>query len=264
MTDAPAEIAISCCEGVQTIRIQRPEKKNALLPAMYAAMHSALVDGDASDDVRAHIITGSGGVFTAGNDIKDFMSRASNGSAVSVGESPVHKFIGYLPRVEKPLIAAVDGLAVGVGVTMLFHCDLVYATPAARFLTPFLDLGLLPEAGSSLLIPRRMGHARAFEMLALGEPFSADRAREAGLVNAIAASEELDATARAAAVRLAAKPPAALKIARDLMRGASVEEIVERLEVESRLFGERMTSPEAREAFQAFVDKRPPDFKNLP
>ena len=264
MTDAPAEIEISRREGVQTIRIQRPEKKNALLPAMYAAMHAALVEGDANDDVRAHIITGSGGVFTAGNDIKDFMSRASNGSAVSVGESPVHKFIGYLPRVEKPLIAAVDGLAVGVGVTMLFHCDLVYATPTARFLTPFLDLGLLPEAGSSLLIPRRMGHARAFEMLALGEPFAADRAREAGLVNAIVASEELDATARAAAVRLAAKPPAALKIARDLMRGASVEEIVERLEVESRLFGERMTSPEAREAFQAFVDKRPPDFKNLP
>ncbi len=263
MTEAPAEIAISRLEGVQTIRIQRPEKKNALLPAMYAAMHAALVDGDAHDDVRAHIITGSGGVFTAGNDIKDFMSRASNGSAVSVGESPVHKFIGYLPRVEKPLIAAVDGLAVGVGVTMLFHCDLVYATPTARFLTPFLDLGLLPEAGSSLLVPRRMGHARAFEMLALGEPFSADRAREAGLVNAIAASDELDATARAAAVRLAAKPPAALKIARDLMRGASVEEIVERLEVESRLFGERMTSPEAREAFQAFVDKRQPDFKNL-
>ena len=262
MANAPAEIAILRHEGVQTIRIQRPDKKNALLPAMYAAMHAALVDGDASSDVRAHIITGSGGVFTAGNDIKDFMSRASE-AAPPVGESPVHKFIGYLPRVEKPLIAAVDGLAVGVGVTMLFHCDLVYATPAARFLTPFLDLGLLPEAGSSLLIPRRMGYARAFEMLALGEPFSADRAREAGLVNAIVTSDELDATAAAAAGRLAAKPPAALKIARDLMRGASVGEIVERLEVESRLFGERMTSPEAREAFQAFVEKRPPDFKNL-
>ncbi len=262
MTDTPAEIETSCEDGVQLIRIVRPEKKNALLPTMYAAMHQALVDGDASADVRAHIITGSGGVFTAGNDIKDFMSRASGGAA-PVGASPVHKFIGYLPRVEKPLIAAVDGLAVGVGVTMLFHCDLVYATPTARFITPFLDLGLLPEAASSLLIPRRMGHARAFEMLVLGEPFPADRAREAGLVNAVVPTDELEATARGAAGRLAAKPPAALKTARDLMRGASVDEIVERLEVESRLFGERMSSPEAREAFQAFVEKRPADFTKL-
>lgn len=262
MTDIPAEIEISRADGVQTIRIQRPEKKNALLPAMYAAMHQTLVDGDASQDVRAHIITGSGGVFTAGNDIKDFMSRASD-DAEPVGASPVHQFISYLPRVEKPLIAAVDGLAVGVGVTMLFHCDLVYATPAARFMTPFLDLGLLPEAASSLLIPRRMGHARAFEMLVLGEPFTAERAREAGLVNAVVADNELEAAAASTAKRLAAKPPAALKTARDLMRGASVDEIVERLEAESRLFGERMRSPEAREAFQAFVEKRPPDFKNL-
>lgn len=257
----PAEIDIACSEGVQTIRMQRPEKKNALLPAMYAAMYEALRDGDARDDVRAHILTGSGGVFTAGNDIKDFMSRA-DGQAPPAGESPVHTFIDYLPRVEKPLIAAVDGLAVGVGATMLFHCDLVYATPAARFVTPFLDLGLVPEAGSSLLIPRRMGHARAFEMLALGEPFSAERAREAGLVNAVVEAGDLETTARAAALRLAAKPPAALKVARDLLRGASIDEIVERLEAESRLFAERMTSPEAREAFLAFVEKRPPDFKS--
>ena len=262
MSELPTEIDVSRCDGVQMIRIQRPEKKNALLPSMYTAMHAALVDGDASDDVRAHILTGSGGVFSAGNDINDFMNRARDG-APTVGETPVHRFIGYLPRVEKPLIAAVDGLAVGVGVTLLFHCDLVYASPSARLITPFLDLGLVPEAGSSLLAPRRMGHARAFEMLALGEPFSAERARDAGLVNAVVAAEELEDTARAAATRLAAKPPGALKTARDLIRGASIDEIVERLEAESRLFAERMTSPEAREAFQAFVEKRPPNFKNL-
>ncbi|MBU2532860.1 MAG: enoyl-CoA hydratase/isomerase family protein, partial [Alphaproteobacteria bacterium] len=217
MNEETAEIEISRSEGVQTIRIVRPEKKNALLPAMYSAMFEALVDGDASDTVRAHIITGSGGVFSAGNDIKDFMSRA--GAGAPVGNTPVHRFIGYLPRVEKPLIAAVDGLAVGVGTTLLFHCDLVYASPAARFSTPFLSLGLVPEAGSSLLAPRRMGHARAFEMLALGEPFSAERARDAGLVNAVVDADELEATAREAALRLAGKPPAALKIARELLRG---------------------------------------------
>ena len=262
MNDETALIGIERAQGVQTIRMQRPEKKNALLPAMYAAMHRALVDGDASSDVRAHIITGSGGVFSAGNDIKDFMGRAARGAPVT-GESPVHRFIGYLPRVEKPLIAAVDGLAVGVGATMLFHCDLVFASTTARIMTPFLDLGLVPEAGSSLLAPRRMGHARAFELLVLGEPFSASRAREAGIVNAVVEAGELESVARSAALRLAAKPPAALRIARELLRGAGVDEIVERLEAESRLFAERMTSPEAAEAFQAFVEKRQPNFKHL-
>ena len=262
MINVPPEIEIERSEGVQTIRIKRPDKKNALLPAMYTAMHDALVGGDADDAVRAHILTGAGGVFTAGNDIIDFMSRAA-GAPQPAGESPVHKFIGYLPRVEKPLIAAVDGLAVGVGVTMLFHCDLVYATPEAKLTTPFLNLGLVPEAGSSLLAPRRMGHARAFEMLVLGETFSGERAREAGLVNAVVSADELAAAARGAALKLAARPPAALKIARDLLRGASIEETVERLEIETGLFAERMKSPEAKEAFQAFVEKRAPDFDKL-
>lgn len=256
---ASPNINVSRRDGVQTIRIERSEKKNALLPAMYAAMHEALVDGDASGDVRAHIITGSGGVFSAGNDIKDFMSRAG-AATPPMGESPVHKFITYLPRCEKPLIAAVDGLAIGVGVTLLFHCDLVYATPETKLTTPFLNLGLVPEAGSSLLAPRRMGHARAFEMLVLGETFSGERAREAGLVNVVVAADALDETAHGAALRLASKPPGALKIARDLMRGADVDEIIERLEAESRLFAECMKSPEASEAFQAFVEKRAPNF----
>jgi enoyl-CoA hydratase/carnithine racemase len=260
LTELPAEIDVSCSDGVQTIRIQRPEKKNALLPAMYAAMCQALKDGDASDDVRAHIITGSGGVFSAGNDIKDFMSRAAKAESGTVGRS-VNQFINYLPNVQKPLIAAVDGLAIGVGVTMLFHCDLVYASPTAKLITPFLDLGLVPEAGSSLLAPRRMGHTRAFELLVLGEPFSGEKARDAGLVNAVVEADVLEETARAAALKLAAKPPAALKIARDLMRGADVEEIVERIDAEGRLFAECMQSPEAKEAFQAFVEKRPPNFK---
>lgn len=257
MSDGADAIEVTWSEGVQTIRIRRPEKKNALLPVMYTAMADALVQGDAAADVRAHIITGSEGVFSAGNDIGDFMRKAE--SRPANGESPVQRFIGYLPRVRKPLIAAVDGLAIGVGTTLLFHCDLVYATPEARLITPFLDLGLVPEAGSSLLAPMRMGHARAFEMLVLGEPFSAERAREAGIINAIVAADQLDDTARKAAIRLAAKPPEALKLARNLLRG-DPDAVIERLETESQLFAVRMQTPEATEAFLAFAEKRPPNF----
>lgn len=259
MGDAISYMDISLDQGVQTIRIQRPEKKNALLDGMYAAMTEALVSGDERGDVRAHIITGSEGVFTAGNDIKDFLSRASGEAGQSFGTSSALAFISHLPRVKKPLIAAVDGLAVGVGVTMLFHCDLVYATPAATFSTPFLDLGLVPEAASSLLAPRLMGHSRAFELLVLGERFSADRAMQAGLVNGVVAAEELEAVAGNAARRLAAKPPEALKLARELLRG-DPDAITERSDLEAQLLSVRMQSPEAREAFQAFLEKRPPNF----
>jgi len=259
MSKPETQIDVAISEGVQTIRIQRPEKKNALLGEMYTAMRQALIDGDASDAVRAHILTGSGGVFSAGNDIKDFLNRSSGDGGASFGESPALQFIGALPRVKKPLIAAVDGLAVGVGVTLLFHCDLVYASPTATFTTPFLNLGLVPEAGSSLLAPRRMGHARAFEMLVLGETFSAERAREAGLVNAVVPAEDLDMRARKAALQLASKPPEALRIARDLLRGEP-DDVSERSDLEAQLFSVRMQTPEAREAFQAFLEKRPAKF----
>ena len=258
MVKSLAEIAITREDGVQTIRITRPEKKNALLTAMYQAMHEALVEADRSDAIAATIITGSDGVFTAGNDINDF--RAGIAAGEELHERPVHRFVQYLPRIEKPLIAAVDGLAIGIGTTLLFHCDLVYATPAARFSTPFLDLGLVPEAASSLLAPQRMGYARAFELLALGEVFDAERAREAGLVNRVVPAAELEAVARQAAARLAAKPPAALQIARRLMRPDAAV-ITERLDAEAHLFSERLRSPEAGEAFAAFLEKRAPDFK---
>ena len=253
-----SDIAVSRDNGLQTIRFNRPAKKNALTADMYAAIVDALNGGDASPDVRAHLFAGSGGVFSAGNDISDFVARAKDGAAL---DGPVLDFIRLLPHVKKPMIAAVDGLAVGVGTTMLFHCDLVYATPQARFLTPFLDLGVVPEAGSSLLAPMRMGHQRAFELLVLGEAFSAERAREAGLVNAIVDAAELEATAAKAAARLAAKPPEALAIARSLLRGDQ-NAVAARIEDEARLFSERMASPEAREAFAAFLEKRPANFSN--
>jgi len=249
-------VEISIRDGVQTIRFARPEKKNALNSPMYAAMSEALVHGDAAPEVVAHLFIGSGGVFTAGSDISEFAERARAGTAL---EGPVLDFIRLLPRVQKPMIAAVDGLAVGIGTTLLFHCDLVYATHDAGFVTPFLNLGIVPEAGSSLLAPQRMGHARAFELLVLGEPFTAGRAREAGFVNAIVPEDELEATARDAAARLARKPPEALALARRLLRGDS-SAISARIEEEARLFDERLSSPEAREAFQAFLEKRQPDF----
>jgi enoyl-CoA hydratase/carnithine racemase len=252
------EIEIDLRDGVQTIRFARPEKKNSLTSAMYAATQEALQRGDASTDVGAHVIFGSGGVFTAGSDIGEFLARAQGDAGLS---GPILAFIRQLPQVGKPLIAAVDGLAVGVGTTLLLHCDLVYATPQASFRTPFLDLGLVPEAGSSLLAPLRMGAARAFELLVLGETFSAERAREAGLINAIVPSDKLEATALAAAKRLVAKPPEALVQSRRMLRG-DPDLVLARIDREAAAFVERLQSPEAREAFAAFLEKRPPRFGN--
>lgn len=252
-------IKISIADGAQTIRFARPEKKNAFVSASYTAMVEALRSGDASPDVAAHIFVGSEGVFTAGNDIGDFLASAQGTSGLS---EPVLSFITCLPHVKKPMIAAVDGLAVGIGTTLMFHCDLVFATPSARFITPFVNLGCVPEAGSSLLGPRLMGYARAFELLALGEPFTAEAARDAGLVNRIVPAEELEATAVAAAQAIARKPPEALALARRLLRGDPAETAA-RIAEEATLFSERMQSPEAREAFSAFLEKRPPDFSKV-
>lgn len=254
-----ADLDISTADGLQAIRFTRAGKKNSLTNAMYEAMAQALSRGDAAPDVVAHLFIGSGGIFSAGNDIGEFLERARSGTGL---RGPVLNFVRLLPRIEKPIIAAVEGLAVGIGTTMLLHCDLVYATPDARFSTPFLDLGIVPEAGSSLLAPLRMGRARAFELLILGEPFSAERAREAGLVNAIVPAGALEATARRAAARLAAKPPEALAIARQLLRG-DVSVIRDRIEEEALTFEARVSSPEAREAFAAFLEKRPADFSKV-
>lgn len=257
--DTPTGLTISVADGVQTLCLTRASKKNALTSQMYAALTRALVEGDADPNIAAHLLIGSGGVFCAGSDVAEFAERAKGRSELS---GPILDFIRRLPLVEKPLIAAVDGLAVGVGTTLLFHCDLVYATPASTFRTPFLDLGLVPEAGSSRLAPERMGYARAFELLALGETFTADRAVAAGFVNAVVPAGELAQVARKAALRLARKPPEALALCRRLMRGdtTSTRSVIEE---EARIFAARLSSPEAREAFAAFLEKRPPDFAKL-
>jgi len=255
------EIDIEAADGVQVIRFLRADKKNAFTGPMYAAMSQALEAAETDDSIAAHVFIGSGGVFSAGNDINDFLRRAQ---ATVAGDgpgipTPSLDFIRRLPKVTKPMIAAVDGLAIGVGTTMLLHCDLVYATPAASLRTPFLDLGLIQEAGSSLTAPARLGYPRAFELICLGEPFSAERAYQAGLISAIVPAEQLEATALAAARRLAAKPHQALMISRRLLR-QGFPDIGAMIDQEAAAYAVLMRSPEAREAFSAFLEKRPPDF----
>lgn len=246
-------VDIRVVEAVQVIRLVRPEKKNALTGAMYAAMADALECGDADGAIAVHAFFGSNGVFSAGSDINEFLVTARSGAL----GAEVVRFLQVLPRLAKPLVAGVDGAAIGIGTTLLLHCDLVYASPEAALATPFLDLGLVPEAGSSLLMPQRMGHVLAFEMLVLGEPFTAERAREVGLVNAIVPAAELEEVTMRAARRLAAKPREALLAARRLLRGDPAL-VLDRIEEENALFRSRLSSPEAAAAFEAFLERRAP------
>ncbi|BCW90410.1 2,3-dehydroadipyl-CoA hydratase [Alphaproteobacteria bacterium SO-S41] len=241
---------------VQILRLTRADKKNALTPAMYAALADALNGANSDDGVRATVITGSGGCFTAGNDIGDF---ASGAGAPTEGEQPVTRFLKSLATHTKPLIAAVEGVAVGVGVTLLFHCDFVVAAEGARLQTPFVNLGLVPEAASSLLMPRISGHQLASEMLLFGERFGAAEGKAAGFVNRVTPTGGAEAVALEAARAIAAKPPEAVRLTKALLRGDPAERL-QRMEEEGKLFAQRMASAEAREAFSAFLEKRPADF----
>lgn len=253
MTD---EIQIRRIGEVQIVRLNRPEKKNALTRDMYDAMAGALKAAETDPAVAVNVIMGTEGVFCAGNDITDFVKRATDLGRPG-GASGL---IQTLPTLEKPLIAAVDGLAIGVGVTMLFHCDLVYASPRASFRTPFLDLGLVMEAASSLLAPSIMGHQRAFELLCLGEPLDGEAGVRAGFVNRVVPAETLEAEAIKTAERLAAKPRAALVAAKRLMKTGLKDRALEQMGREAVIFADLMQSAEAREAFAAFLEKRKPDF----
>lgn len=238
-------------DGLSVIRMNRPEKKNALTGDMYDRMTGALEEGEGSGDVRAHVLFGTGHVFTAGNDIKDFLATASGGDRANNAVT----FLKRLVTLEKPIIAGVDGLAIGIGTTMLLHCDLVYATSGSLFKTPFLDLGLVPEAASSLIAPRVMGQQRAFELLCLGEGFSAARAAAAGLINDIVDVDDLEPHTLETARRIAQKPPEAMRMARSLLRGSNAE-ILARIDEESDLFAKRLTSDEARLAFEKFLQRK--------
>jgi len=237
--------------AVQSIRMNRPEKKNAITRAMYAAMSAALTAGDADPAVRCHVFLGVPGAFSSGNDLADFMAVAMGGE----GGSEVWDFLLALATSAKPIVSGVDGIAVGIGTTLNLHCDLTFATPRTVFRTPFVDLGLVPEAGSSLLAPRILGRQQAFALLGLGEGFSAERAQAAGLIYAVVGEDSLEAEVMAAAELIASKPPQALKISRDLMRG-STDETVERIREEGEHFKQRLRSDEAKAAFVAFMSRK--------
>ncbi len=235
--------------GVLTIRMRRPDKKNAITRDMYRAMADAVTGAGQDDGVRAILFCGVPGAFSAGNDIKDFVALSEGGTR----HTDVHDFLRAIATAEKPMVAAVDGLAIGIGTTMLMHCDLAYCSPGSVFRTPFLDLGITPEAGSSLIAPKIMGDQRAFALLVLGDTFDSQAAKDAGLVYKIVEGD-VEAAARAAAANLARKPPKALKIARHLLRGDPAE-ILERIDIEVEHFSERLTSDEAKAAFKAFMTR---------
>lgn len=237
---------------VRTVRMNRPEKKNALTLPMYDIMAAAIEGAGREPELRCLLIAGSPQGFCAGNDIGDFLTMAAGGGGL--GE-PILRFLRALARCEKPVVAAVRGNAVGVGTTMLLHCDHVVAGTDTRFATPFVGLGLVPEAGSSLIAPRLMGHARAFSLLVMGRPLGPEAARDAGLVNTIVPSDTVEAEAMKAAAEIAALPPQGVLASRRLMRGAP-DEIVARIEAEAELFKTRLTSAEARAAFEAFMTRK--------
>ena len=236
-------------DGVRTIAFARPEKKNAITREMYTRLVSALKDAEASDEIKVVLFTGMGDVFTAGNDLGDFASAPPTDA-----DAPVFQLLNMLPVFKKPMLAAVPGIAIGIGTTLLLHCDLVYASESATFKMPFVDLGLVPEAGSSQILPLLMGHTKAAEFLLLGESFDAQTAAALNIVNKVLPAAELLSYARGKAQLLAAKPTQALIASKALMKRAP-ENLVDRINYEAKVFGERLQSPEAKAIFAAFFSK---------
>jgi len=257
-SDASQPILIARENGVLTITINRPERKNALTPAMYAAMNDALASAHEDRSVRVVLFRGVAGIFTAGNDIEDFLKTPP-----SSGDSPVMRFLDAIASAQKPLVAAVSGAAIGVGTTMLLHCDLVYADDTARFAMPFTQLGLCPEAASSLLLPRIAGYQGAAEKLLLGETFDAAEAHRIGFVNRVLPAVEFEAFVAAQVAKLVALPAGSLRVTKGLMKRASEAEVKARIAEESGHFRTLLVAPEAREAFTAFLQKRKPDFRQF-
>ena len=244
--------------GVTTITLNRVDKKNSITSAMYATLADALAQAQQDATVRVVLIQGHATVFSAGNDIGDFLNNPPGGE-----DSPVFRFMRTISGFTKPLVAAVCGPAVGIGTTMLLHCDLVYAGDNAAFSMPFVNLGLCPELASSLLLPRMFGYHRAAEALLLGEPFMAEAALEVGLVNRIVPPTEANAVAQAQARKLAAKPASALVETKRLMKNGQASLVAQQISDEASSFGRMLREPAAREAFGAFMEKRKPDFSKL-
>lgn len=249
-------LLIDRSDAVLTLTMNRADKKNALTRDMYSAMAEAIASAQNDDSLRAVIIQGSESCFTSGNDVSDFINVPPSGP-----NSPVYDFLKAICHASKPLIAAVNGPAVGVGTTMLLHCDLVYVAEDAKLKMPFVNLGLCPEAGSSFLLPRLLGHLRAAELLLLGEMISGQRAAEIGLANhALPAGQPVLDAARKAALRIAELPPSSIRLSKQLIKQGVTSVADEVMEREGEYFASLLKGPEAREALTAFMEKRKPVF----
>jgi enoyl-CoA hydratase/carnithine racemase len=237
-------------DRVAHIELARLDKKNAITTEMYVQLAEALAAADADREVRAVLLHGSRDCFTAGNDLSDFLKRPPG------AKSPSWRFFEVLPSLQKPIVAAVGGPAIGIGTTLLLHCDLVYATPETRFQLPFVGLGIVPEFGSTYLLPLIAGYQRAAELMLLGQPFTAESAREVGIVTAVVPQAELLERAGKAAAALAELPPESIRLTKRLMKSAHAEAVKRQIDEEGRIFVERLASPEAKAAMSAFLDKR--------
>ena len=255
----PSLIEANVADRVLQIRINRAERRNAITVAMYTAMAEAFERAAEDPAVRVVLLQGDAQVFTSGNDVADFMEPT-----FGIDENqPVFRFLRAISTATKPIVAAVGGPAIGIGTTLLLHCDLVYAGESARFQLPFVNLALVPEAASTLLLPASIGYARAAELLFLGEPFDARKAREYGIVTDVVADDDLLTVAATAARKLAAKPPTALRLSKQLMKQGLANAIAHQMREEARHFASQKGSPEAAEAFSAFFEKRAPDFSKF-
>ena len=243
-------IIVEDADSTRTITMRRPEKKNTLTQEMYLAMSDAIDSAQSDPAIRCLILTGRSGVFTAGNDIGDFLQAATEKSDVARPRNAVI-FLQSLVNNKKPIIAAVDGIAIGIGTTMVFHCDYVVASTTTTFSSPFIQYGLVPDGATSLLVPQMVGHQRAFSMLVMGRPITAEDAREAGFVNMVVSPGHAVVEARKVAREICALPADAVEISRKLLK-LPTEELIRRVDQENEFFGERMRSPEAIAAFQNF------------
>lgn len=257
------DILTSKADGILTIEFNRPERKNAITGAMYQAMADALVEAEGDAAVRAILITGKPEIFTAGNDLEDFMKNSGPLPAEQAEQRPVYQFMRALSGSSKPVVAAVSGAAVGIGTTLLMHCDLVYAADNAKFSMPFAQLGLCPEFASSLLLPQLAGYPRAAEKLLLGEAFLAQEALDMGLVSKVLPVAELLPFAQRQAAKLVALPAASIRTTKALMKRAKTGPVNDTMTAENLQFGAMLQAPEAKEAFTAFFEKRKPDFSRF-
>jgi enoyl-CoA hydratase/carnithine racemase len=257
------DILTNKADGILTIEFNRPERKNAITAVMYQAMADALIAADSDTEVRAILITGKPEIFTAGNDLDDFMKNSKPVPGVPAEARPVFQFMRALSGSSKPVVAAVSGAAVGIGTTLLMHCDLVYAADNAKFSMPFAQLGLCPEFASSLLFPQMAGYPRAAEKLLLGEAFLAQEAFEMGLVSKVLPLAEMLPYAHKQAAKLVALPAASIRNTKALMKRAKTGPVNDAMKAENELFGAMLLADEAKEAFTAFFEKRKPDFSKF-